>query len=99
MEQDRIKNSQVLKKKNNQTPNPTFVITITSERNKTTEKTGFSKNTNSDSISLSRYKFNDVSLKFLSFQMSYISGGGKKTHFECKILTVYKNKGSIVKTF
>lgn len=97
MEQDRITNSQVSKKKKT-----TFAIYYHFRaRNKPTKPPGFSKNIYSDSVSLSRHMFNEVSLKFLSFQMSYIRKGGAPphTHFKCKTLTVYKNEGPIVKTF
>lgn len=69
-----------------------------SVRNKTTEKTGFSKNTCSDSILLYRYNFNEVSnISKLSDVLHKKSWN--KTHFKCKILTVYKNEGSSVKPF
>lgn len=97
MEQDRVTNSQVSKKKKK----TTFAICYYFRaRNKTTKTPGFSKNIYSDSVSLSRYMFNEVSLKFLSFQMSYIrKGGPPHPNFKCKTLTVYKNEGPIVKTF
>lgn len=82
-------------------PHPTYThlwSTITKKKKNLQKKTGFSKNTYSDSIPLSRYKFNEVSLKFLSFQMSNISWSRGKTHFKHKILTVYKNEWSVAKT-
>lgn len=78
MEQDRIMNSQWLKKKSK--PNQTTMSAIYNHfrgRNKTTEKAGFSQNTHSDNISLPRFKTNEISLIFLNFQLSYMSGGEK----------------------
>lgn len=68
-------------------------------RKRTTEKEGFSQNTNSDNTSLPRFKTNEVSNISKLSAVLHERRWKNPNPLKCTILTVYKNGGSMVKAF